>query len=78
MEVGPAVLLGEIGAAGIIDRPLAAAAATTFVMNRPFDFSVDPADLLDDAAPTGETTRAGTAERALWPVNKGPFLYRRR
>jgi hypothetical protein len=33
-------------------RPLAAAAAgTTFVMKRPFEFSVDPADLLDDEAP---------------------------
>ncbi|MER5704298.1 Uma2 family endonuclease [Micromonospora sp. NPDC002296] len=33
-------------------RPLAAAAAgTTFVMTRPFEFSVDPADLLDDEAP---------------------------
>ncbi|MEO3780008.1 Uma2 family endonuclease [Micromonospora sp. B11E3] len=32
-------------------RPLAAAAAgTTFVMTRPFEFSVDPADLLDEEA----------------------------
>lgn len=32
-------------------RPLAAAAAgSTFTMVRPFDFSVDPADLLDDEA----------------------------
>ncbi|GAA2716661.1 Uma2 family endonuclease [Micromonospora olivasterospora] len=40
-------------------RPLAAAAAgTTFVMTRPFEFSVDPADLLDEEAdedaPVGE------------------------
>ncbi|MBF5029633.1 MULTISPECIES: Uma2 family endonuclease [unclassified Micromonospora] len=33
-------------------RPLAAAAAgTTFVMRQPFEFSVDPADLLDEEAP---------------------------
>ncbi|MGX1617154.1 Uma2 family endonuclease [Micromonospora chalcea] len=33
-------------------RPLAAAAAgTTFVMREPFEFSVDPADLLDEEAP---------------------------
>ncbi|MEU7955158.1 hypothetical protein ACGFJ4_24520 [Micromonospora chalcea] len=33
-------------------RPLAAAAAgTTFVMPEPFEFSVDPADLLDEEAP---------------------------
>ncbi|GIJ77045.1 Endonuclease, Uma2 family (restriction endonuclease fold) [Micromonospora phaseoli] len=44
-------------------RPLAAAAAgTTFVMNRPFDFSVDPADLLDDEAPTGEADETAEAE----------------
>ena len=35
--------------------PLAAAAAgTTFVMKQPFEFSVDPADLLDEEAPTKE------------------------
>ncbi|WP_176308692.1 hypothetical protein [Micromonospora sp. NBS 11-29] len=33
-------------------RPLAAAAAgTTFVMRQPFEFSIDPADLLDEEAP---------------------------
>ncbi|WP_431975679.1 Uma2 family endonuclease [Micromonospora haikouensis] len=33
-------------------RPLAAAAAgSTFTMSRPFEFTVDPADLLDDEAP---------------------------
>ncbi|MFE9205859.1 Uma2 family endonuclease [Micromonospora sp. NPDC007230] len=33
-------------------RPLAAAAAgSTFVMNQPFEFSVDPADLLDEESP---------------------------
>ncbi|MGY4912233.1 Uma2 family endonuclease [Micromonospora aurantiaca (nom. illeg.)] len=33
-------------------RPLSAAAAgTTFVMRQPFEFSVDPADLLDEEAP---------------------------
>jgi Uma2 family endonuclease len=33
-------------------RPVAAAAAgTTFVMKEPFEFSIDPADLLDEAAP---------------------------
>lgn len=36
-------------------RPLAAAAAgTTFVMRQPFEFSVDPADLLDEEAPAEE------------------------
>ncbi|MGV9976230.1 Uma2 family endonuclease [Micromonospora wenchangensis] len=36
-------------------RPTAAAAAgTTFVMTQPFAFSVDPAELLDEAAPLGE------------------------
>lgn len=36
-------------------RPLAAAAAgTTFVMRQPFEFSVDPAELLDEEAPTEE------------------------
>ncbi|PWU59684.1 hypothetical protein DLE60_15115 [Micromonospora globispora] len=35
-------------------RPLAAAAGTTFVMNQPFEFSVDPADLLDEEAPAEE------------------------
>lgn len=36
-------------------RPLAAAAAgTTFVMKQPFEFSVDPAELLDEEAPTEE------------------------
>ncbi|GHJ09596.1 hypothetical protein TPA0907_39630 [Micromonospora humidisoli] len=36
-------------------RPTAAAAAgTTFVMTRPFAFSVDPAELLDEAAPPDE------------------------
>ncbi|MEU7980565.1 Uma2 family endonuclease [Micromonospora sp. NPDC049081] len=35
-------------------RPTAAAAAgTTFVMTRPFAFSLDPAELLDEAAPLG-------------------------
>ncbi|PWU53212.1 hypothetical protein DLJ46_01635 [Micromonospora globispora] len=35
--------------------PLAAAAAgTTFVMRQPFEFSVDPADLLDEEAPAEE------------------------
>lgn len=33
-------------------RPVSAAAAgTTFVMKEPFEFSIDPADLLDDADP---------------------------
>ncbi|MFV2017056.1 hypothetical protein [Micromonospora sp. LOL_023] len=33
-------------------RPVAAAAAgTMFVMKEPFEFSIDPADLLDEAAP---------------------------
>lgn len=36
-------------------RPLAAAAAgTTFVMRQPFEFSVDPAELLDEEAPAEE------------------------
>ncbi|MEU0150693.1 hypothetical protein [Micromonospora fulviviridis] len=36
-------------------RPLAAAAAgATFVMRQPFEFSVDPADLLDEEAPEEE------------------------
>ncbi|MET7833967.1 Endonuclease, Uma2 family (restriction endonuclease fold) [Micromonospora sediminicola] len=38
-------------------RPLSAAAAgTTFVMRQPFDFSVDPADLLDEEAPGSGTS----------------------
>ncbi|WP_433317293.1 Uma2 family endonuclease [Micromonospora chersina] len=37
-------------------RPLAAAAAgATFVMRQPFEFSVDPADLLDEEAPEEES-----------------------
>ncbi|MGR6317858.1 Uma2 family endonuclease [Micromonospora soli] len=36
-------------------RPLSAAAAgPTFVMKQPFEFSVDPAELLDEEAPTEE------------------------
>ncbi|KAB1906531.1 hypothetical protein [Micromonospora sp. AMSO31t] len=36
-------------------HPLAAAAAgATFVMRQPFEFSVDPADLLDEEAPEEE------------------------
>ncbi|MBX7268447.1 hypothetical protein KIF24_22145 [Micromonospora sp. Llam7] len=42
--------------AGAHDRP---AAGTTFVMNRPFDFSVDPADLLDDEAPQDADSTEG-------------------
>lgn len=39
-------------------RPLAAAAAgTPFVMKQPFEFSIDPADLLGEEAPTGEPDR---------------------
>ncbi|WP_157756638.1 Uma2 family endonuclease [Plantactinospora sp. KBS50] len=41
-------------------RPLAAAAAgTTFVMRQPFDFSVDPADLLDEEPGPGSEPDAG-------------------
>jgi hypothetical protein len=37
-------------------RPLSAAAAgTPFVMKQPFEFSVDPADLLDEEAPAEES-----------------------
>ncbi|MFC4021277.1 Uma2 family endonuclease [Micromonospora sp. GCM10011542] len=36
-------------------RPVSAAAAgSAFVMRQPFEFSVDPADLLDEEAPTAE------------------------
>ncbi|MBM0234096.1 hypothetical protein JNW91_20955 [Micromonospora sp. STR1_7] len=35
-------------------RPLAAAAAeSTFAMREPFDFSIDPAELLDEDKPDG-------------------------
>ncbi|WFE44454.1 Uma2 family endonuclease [Verrucosispora sp. WMMD1129] len=96
MTIRVAVLLGEITASGVIDRPreyaaagvpfflrvdlrnrvptiallelvdgeyrplAAAAAGTTFVMNRPFDFSVDPADLLDDEAPQDADSPEGS------------------
>ncbi|WFE64494.1 Uma2 family endonuclease [Micromonospora sp. WMMD714] len=44
-------------------RPTAAAAAgTTFVMTQPFAFSVDPAELLDEAAPLGEEAPAEQGE----------------
>ncbi|MFI5485298.1 hypothetical protein [Micromonospora echinaurantiaca] len=37
-------------------RPVAAAAAgSSFVMREPFDFSVDPAELLGDEAPVEES-----------------------
>ncbi|MFI7216701.1 Uma2 family endonuclease [Micromonospora maritima] len=37
-------------------RPLSAAAAgTTFVMRQPFEFAIDPADLLDEEAPGSGT-----------------------
>lgn len=37
-------------------RPLSAAAAgTVFTMTTPFDFAVDPADLLDEEAPAEES-----------------------
>lgn len=44
-------------------RPTAAAAAgTTFVMTQPLAFSVDPAELLDEAAPLGEEAPAEQGE----------------
>ncbi|MFC0028362.1 Uma2 family endonuclease [Micromonospora chaiyaphumensis] len=43
-------------------RPLAAAAAgATFVMWQPFEFSVDPADLLDEEAPEEASAEASGA-----------------
>ncbi|MCI4064785.1 hypothetical protein MRQ36_20330 [Micromonospora sp. R77] len=41
-------------------RPLSAAAAgTTFVMKQPFEFSLDPADLLDEEAPEAQADGEG-------------------
>ncbi|MFI7429284.1 hypothetical protein ACIBPB_20040 [Micromonospora sp. NPDC049836] len=38
-------------------RPLAAAAAgTMFVMKRPFEFTIDPGELLGDEAPPEESS----------------------
>ncbi|MEV4842541.1 Uma2 family endonuclease [Micromonospora matsumotoense] len=51
-------------------RPTAAAAAgTTFVMTRPFAFSVDPAELLDEAAPLGEQGEPVGGERTAGEVD---------
>ncbi|NBE81928.1 Uma2 family endonuclease [Micromonospora rubida] len=100
MDIGPAVLLGEIVSPGnrrkdIIDRPreyaaagvpfflrvdlrnrvptialfelvegeyrpvAAAAAGTRFVMREPFEFSIDPADLLGEEAPPEDPDTEG-------------------
>ncbi|MGB2571281.1 hypothetical protein ACPFP2_22940 [Micromonospora citrea] len=41
-------------------RPVSAAAAgTTFVMREPFEFRVDPADLLDEEAPSEDPDTEG-------------------
>ncbi|MFI2711730.1 Uma2 family endonuclease [Micromonospora sp. NPDC018662] len=49
----PALVLYELADGEY--RPLAAAAAgTMFVMRQPFEFSLDPADLLDEEAPGSE------------------------
>ncbi len=63
VDIATAVLLPTIALLELVDgeyRPLAAAAAgTTFGTNRPLDFSVDPADLLDDEASTEEDALRG-------------------
>lgn len=54
----PAIVLYEL-----VDgeyRPVSAAAAgTTFVMKDPFEFSIDPAALLDDEVPGGNEVPGG-------------------
>ncbi|WP_406036843.1 Uma2 family endonuclease [Micromonospora sp. NBC_00898] len=53
----PALALHEL-VEGEYQALSAAAAGTTFVMRQPFEFSVDPADLLDEEAPSVEPDTA--------------------